>query len=110
MDSRSQARQQLQRSSPPYSQDLIDATNDIEQDHSQTKEHVRSSVGHDSDAESSSSTINVPVKVINPEKKNLKVFMFCPTPESITTPKELREELFGNKIVPHTNDFEVGYF
>lgn len=39
--------------------------------------------------------------------------MFRRNPEEITTPSELREELlqqFGDKIVPNTDDFEIGYY
>ena len=65
-------------------------------------------------SESSSSKISIAVKVINPEKKKeTKVFMFHPNPEEIMTPSELREELFqqfGDKIVPSTDDFEIGYY
>ena len=54
------------------------------------------------------------MKVINPEKKKeAKVFIFRPNPQEITTPSDLREELFlqfGDKIVPDTDDFPIGYF
>ena len=41
------------------------------------------------------------------------MLIFCPNPQEITTPSDLREELFlqfGDKIVPDTDDFPIGYF
>jgi len=52
------------------------------------------------------------LKVINPaNKKDAKNFVLRPSDE-IQTPQQLRDEIvkqFGDKV-PHTNDFEVGYF
>ena len=59
----------------------------------------------------SSFVSSVTLKVINPaNKKDTKNFVLRPC--EIETPQQLRDEIlkqYGDKV-PHTNDFEVGYF
>ena len=55
---------------------------------------------------------SVTLKVINPaNKKDTKIFLLRRSCE-IDTPHKLRKEIvkqYGDQV-PHTNDFEVGYF
>ena len=69
---------------------------------------------NDDHAQPPNPTTSVAVKEIYPEKKKeAKVFIFRPNLQEITTPSDLGEELFlqfGDKIVPDTDDFPIGYF
>ena len=63
---------------------------------------------------SSGAEVSIAVRVVNPEKKESKVFKLrsiCT--KDITTPQQLRDELFtqfGDEIVSDSCDFAVGYF
>ena len=75
-----------------------------------TNTSTRSS--NESNCLTSGTSVTCTLKVINPaNKKDAKNFVLRPF-DQIQTQQQLRDEIvkqFGDKV-PHTNDFEVGYF